>query len=127
MVLAPKTLMISSYTVKTIPPESTRRARRGVAPRQKARIPSSRRVTAAQLKVLRYLVRASSVCILVLITLSMSTPARKREGGRAMGSQCGCRCMLVIKKARYLLQWHSGVDSDNASNSTDTECDPSWQ
>ena len=85
--------------MKTIPPLRTRRARRGVAPRQKARTPSSRRVVVTQFRVPVYRVRASRDCMRVLITLCRG----KRRVSEAERSGVEWRGQI------NLLEWHGCV------------------
>ena len=53
-----------TYIVNTIPPLSINLAKRGTAPDQKVKSPSSRNILAAQLKLFLYSLRASIDCIL---------------------------------------------------------------
>jgi hypothetical protein len=95
--------------VKTIPPLRIRRPKRGTAPDQKVSTPSSLKILAAHWKLFLYRLRASIDCILSSLSAKMQSR------------------MPLFVPCLDRVYGHSGVDCDDASETTEAKCAHSAQ
>lgn len=93
------------YMVNTIPPLKIRRAKRGTAPDQKVRTPSSLNIRAAQTKLFLYSARASIDCILREIISATKHNSLSNSDSPSLDR----------------IQRHRHVDGDDAGQGADAE------